>query len=60
MLLAWALCVAPEIRQDVQERMSGEHREAIEGVIKKLHLPPCPNPGKAPDGTPVSEMSPGT
>jgi len=37
------LCVMIEVRQDVREQLNGEHRDAMEKVIKHLHLPPCPN-----------------
>ena len=40
------MSVAPEIRADVKERMTGEHRDAIERVVRKLHVFPCPNPNK--------------
>lgn len=56
-ITAWALCVLPQVRADVKERMIGEHNTAIESIVKKLHVPPCPNKAVAPDGTPVSEMT---
>ena len=42
-IAGWALCVMTEVRQDVNARMNGSHREAIERVVERLHLPPCPN-----------------
>jgi hypothetical protein len=42
-ITGWALCVMIEVHQDVRERLNGEHRDAMEKVIKHLHLPPCPN-----------------
>jgi hypothetical protein len=42
-ITAWILSVMPEVRKDVDARISGEHREAVERVIERLHLPPCPN-----------------
>ncbi len=32
-----------EIREDVSVRMIGAHHDAIEAVVKCLHLPPCLN-----------------
>ena len=43
---AWALSVMPDIWEDVKVRLTGVHRDAIGGLVKKLHLPPCPNPNK--------------
>ena len=57
-LCAWALCVMPAVRDDVKDRMTGIHRDAIARIVKKLHVPPCPNTARLPDGTPVSDMSP--
>ena len=42
-ITAWALCVMDDVREDVRVRLIGEHRLAMEKVIKRLHLPPCPN-----------------
>jgi len=39
----WASCVAPEVREHVAENMAPEHREAIERVVRHLHIVPCPN-----------------
>jgi hypothetical protein len=42
-IMGWALCVMDDVRQDVNARLNGDHRNAMEMVIKRLHLPPCPN-----------------
>jgi hypothetical protein len=42
-IAGWALCVAPEVREHVAENMTPEHREAIERVVRRLHVVPCPN-----------------
>jgi len=42
-ITAWALCVMKEIREDVTLRFIGAHRDAIEEVVTRLHLPPCLN-----------------
>jgi hypothetical protein len=42
-ITAWALCVKKEICEDVSLRMIGAHRDAIEEVVTRLHLPPCLN-----------------
>jgi len=42
-IAAWALCVMPEVRKDVAARLTGTHRDAIEDVVRRLHLTPCPN-----------------
>jgi hypothetical protein len=39
----WALSVLPEVRADALERITGEHRDMIESVVLRLHVPPCPN-----------------
>ena len=51
-IAGWALCVMDDVRKDVLERMTGAHRDAIEKVVSRLHLPPCPNSNPA-----VSAMS---
>jgi hypothetical protein len=43
-IAAWALCVMESVRADVRERLTGEHRDPIEKVVTRLHVPPCPNP----------------
>ena len=42
-ITGWALSVSPEVRADVNARMIGEHRNAIEHLIVCLHTVPCPN-----------------
>ena len=37
-IAAWALCVMPEVRKDVAARLTGTHRDAIEDVVRRLHL----------------------
>jgi hypothetical protein len=32
------------VRTDVRNRLTGEHHDAIEKVVTRLHVPPCPNP----------------
>lgn len=41
-IAAWALCVKPEVMADVVGRLD-DHRNSIESVVRRLHLPPCPN-----------------
>ena len=45
-ITAWILCVVPEVRESVKNTMTGTHRLAVEQVIERLHVPPCPNPSK--------------
>jgi len=42
-ITAWALSVMPEVRDDCKQRMNGNHRDAIERVVERLHVVPCPN-----------------
>ena len=42
-IAGWALCVTPEVMADVKARMCGSHRDAIERVVERLHVAPCPN-----------------
>ena len=51
-IAGWALCVMDDVRKDVQRRMTGAHRDAIERVVSRLHKPPCPNTNAS-----VSSMS---
>jgi len=51
-IVGWALCVMEDIRNDVMERLTGAHRDTIEKVVSRLHVPPCPNSNPA-----VSAMS---
>ena len=48
-IAGWAMSIMPEIRTDVNERMTGEHRNAIERVVLRLHSKPCPNPTRGVD-----------
>jgi hypothetical protein len=41
-----------DVQNDVQERLMGMHPDAIEKVVSRLHMPPCPNTNPA-----VSSMS---
>jgi len=52
-ITAWALCVMKEVREDVSLRLKGAHRDAIEEVVRRLHLPPCLN-----KSVNLSEMNP--
>jgi len=40
---AWCLSVMPEVYDDCQSRMTGEHKLALRRIVRKLHVPPCPN-----------------
>ena len=42
----WFLCVMPGVRQDLNERKTGEHRDAVSRVVRRLHNLPNPNPNK--------------
>ena len=42
-ITGWALSVVDEVRKDVRARMRGEHRDAIESVVRHLHVMPCAN-----------------
>ena len=53
-IAGWALSVSPEVREDVNMRMTSEHHDAIESLLVKLHVLPCPNPSPG-----VVEMSTG-
>ena len=48
-IAGWAISIMPEIRADVNERMTGEHRNTIERVVLRLHSKPCPNPTRGVD-----------
>ncbi len=48
----WALCIIEDVQKDVLEQLTGMHHDAIEKVVSRLHLPPCPNTNPA-----VSSMS---
>ncbi len=42
-IVAWALCAMEDVHKDVRLRLKGAECDAIEEVVKCLHLPPCPN-----------------
>jgi hypothetical protein len=41
-LMAWALCMMEDVCEDVRLRLKDAECDAIEEVVKRLHLPPCP------------------
>ena len=40
-IVGWALSVSEDVREDVKERMTGGHRDAIERVITRMFQHPC-------------------
>ena len=42
-IAGWDLSVMPAVQDNVVERMTGVHHDAIKCVVTKLHEPPCPN-----------------
>jgi hypothetical protein len=46
-ITAWALCMMGSVRNNVRDRLTGQHCDAIEKVVTCLHVPPCPNPNPA-------------
>ena len=42
-ITGWTLSISPEVRTDINERLGGKHRNAIECLVLRLHLVPCPN-----------------
>ncbi len=42
-IAGWALSVMEDVQKDVQKQLMGMHRESIEKVVSRLHMPPCPN-----------------
>jgi hypothetical protein len=42
-IAGWALCIMEDVQKDVQEQLMGTHRDAIEKVVSRLHMPPCPS-----------------
>ncbi len=42
-IAGWALCIMEDVRKDVQEQLMGTHCDAIEKVVGRLHMLPCPN-----------------
>jgi hypothetical protein len=51
-IAGWALCIMEDVQKDVQKGLMGVHRDAIEKVVSRLHMPPCPITNPA-----VSSMS---
>ena len=49
-ILGWVLSVDPEVRVDVRERITGDHRDAVERLIVKLHTHPSPKPNRESQG----------
>lgn len=45
-IAGWALGVMPDVYADCKSRYNGEHQDALERVVRKLHMPPCPNKHK--------------
>jgi len=45
-IAGWCLCVLKEVREDLKENMSQKHHLALEHVVKRCHVPPCPNRSK--------------
>ena len=43
-IAGWALSVMPDVYADATARFKGNHRDALERVVRKLHKAPCPNP----------------
>ena len=42
-IIGWALSVMPEVYKDARERLTGEHRDVIERVVRKLFTYPYQN-----------------
>ena len=42
-IIGWALSIMPEVYKDAQERLTGEHRDKIERVVRKLFTYPYQN-----------------
>jgi hypothetical protein len=42
-IAAWSLCVMESVWTDVRNQLTGKHCDAIEKVVTRLHVPPCPN-----------------
>ena len=51
-IAGWDLSVIPGVREDVVERMTSVHCDAIRPVVTKLHEPPCTNKSKEIEGQP--------
>ena len=46
----------PAVRDNVVERMTGVHRDAIDCVVTKLHEHPCPNKSKEIKGKTIGDI----
>ena len=55
-ILGWVLSVDPEVRVDVYKRITGNHRDAVERLIVKLHTHPSPNPNRESQGMGNDEL----
>ena len=42
-ILGWVLSVDPRVREDIRHRMRRDNRDAVDSLIIKLHVSPCPN-----------------
>jgi hypothetical protein len=52
-IIGWVLSIMLEVYKDAKERLTGEHRDAVEHVVMKLFTYPYPN--KFPDLQGLSE-----
>ncbi len=55
-IAGWAFSVIHKVRDDVRRRMKGVHRDAIERVVTKIHMAPCPNPSKKAQGYTTAQL----
>ena len=55
-ITGWALSVMPEVRANVEERLTGDHCGSIECVVSKLHKLPCPKESKKIQGKKMGEI----
>ena len=55
-IAAWALCVMESVRTDVRDQLSGVHHDAIEKVVSRLHVLPCPHLNPAVSTMPSREI----
>jgi hypothetical protein len=46
----------PEVRRDVTEHLRGDHRDAMERIVKKLHESPGANMNPAVTGKTVDDI----
>ena len=52
----WNISVMPEVLPNVEECLTGVHRDAIEHDVSKLHKPPCPNKSRKIHGKTTGEI----